>query len=130
MALTVRKRVDIEVDELHMNLAVRYDDEDMPFDFPKRDGKSWSVEVDLATGKIKDWPGPAYDLHMKVCDEGTYALLSAGNVVAILAGEYVPNGVVPGEYGDYVDLRIQADGTIANWPKDPDLSAFDDTDED
>ena len=129
MAFTVSKRVDIEVDTLQMNLAVRYGDEDMPRDFPKRDGAAWNVEVDLATGKIKDWPGPAYDLHMKVCDEGAYMLLAAGKVVAILASEYVPNGLVPGEFGDYVELKIQADGTIANWPKDPDLSAFDDADE-
>ena len=34
------------------------------------------------------------------------------------------HGVVPGEDGDYIILKIAADGTITNWPKKPDVSAF------
>ena len=30
--------------------------------------------------------------------------------------------------GDYIDLKIAADGTITNWPKKPDVSAFFDND--
>lgn len=45
-------------------------------------------------------------------------------VLATLENEYVPNGIVPGEYGDYIDLKINADGIITNWPKNPDCSKF------
>lgn len=123
MNLTVNKRVSVKVDTLNMALHVRHGDEDMPAKFPFRTGDMWIVYVDLATGKIKGWPGPAFDLYMKVCDEGTYRLLADGQEVAMIDG-YVPNKLVPGEYGDYVDLKIAADGTITNWPKRPDLSAF------
>jgi hypothetical protein len=126
MSLTVTKRIAVPVDTLRMVLNVRYGDEDMPNDFPFRKGDTWAVEVDIATGKIKDWPtGRAFDLYMKVCDEGRYYLLADGDVVAEKEGDYVPNSLVPGEYGDYVELTIAADGTITNWPKAPDLSAFD-----
>ncbi len=127
---TVTKRIEVPVDAIQMSLAVRYDEEDMPNDFPCRDGDTWTVTVDLATGKIRDWPGPAFELYMKVCDEGIYRLLDGDKVVAEKDG-YVPNGVVPGEYGDYVELIVTADGTITNWPNPRaiDLSAFDDSDD-
>lgn len=129
MNLTVTKRVDIPVDTLKMVLPVRYGDEDIPFDFPFRSGDSWAVEIDIATGKIKNWPGPACELHMKVCDEGSYVLYGNGEAVASIANYYVPHGLVPGSYGDYVKLIIAADGTITNWPKYPDLSRFSESEE-
>ncbi len=67
---------------------------------------------------------------MKVCDEGVYTLLSDGKEVATRDG-YVPHGVVPGEYGDYVILNIASDGKITNWPApdEIDLDGFTDDDD-
>ena len=47
-----------------------------------------------------------------------------GVIVGSMEQEYVPHGVVPGEYGDYIHLNIDSDGTIANWPKKPNVKAF------
>lgn len=116
----------VEVTCIRLELAVRYEDEEMPYDFPLRDGDMWKATVEIDTGKIKDWPeGKDGSVEMKVCDEGSYALLDIdGNTVAEIKQDYVPHGIVPGEYGDYVNLQIDATGTITNWPKSPDLSGF------
>ncbi len=97
-------------------VAVRYEEEDMPNDFPHRKGELWDVTIDADTGKIRDWPeGVALDLYMKVTDCGTYELVDAtGSVVFRVADDYVP-GFIPGEHGDYINFKIQEDGTIANW---------------
>jgi hypothetical protein len=34
--------------------------------------------------------------------------------------DYVPHEIVPGEYGDYVELEINSDGAIDNWEVDAD----------
>lgn len=63
MKITVTKPVTIEVKELRMSVAVRFDEEEMPSDFPGRNGDSWGITVDLDTKKIKDWPdGFDYEL--------------------------------------------------------------------
>lgn len=121
---------EIEITHIRLELHVRYGDEELPYDFPLRKGDLWSATVNIDTGKIEDWPqGKSGRVEMKVCDEGTYRLLSNGKVITSLENEYVPHGVVPGEYGDYVDLQIDATGTITNWPKTPDVSRFFDGDE-
>ena len=56
---------------------------------------------------------------MKVVDMGTYRAI-VGEVVE----DYVPHGVIPGEYGDYVDFDIDENGVITNWPKHPDIRQF------
>lgn len=126
MKLTVKKPVEIEVKYVRLSVAVRYDEEDMPNDFPFRKGDIWDVTIDTDTGTIVDWPqGVEHSLHMKVCDEGSYWLLDAErNVVGQIENDYVPNGVIPGSYGDYIEIAIQDDGTIENWPSRIDVSAF------
>lgn len=126
MKVTVNKPTEIEVKSIVLELPVRYEEEDIPNDFPLRKGDMWTAKVDLDTGVIEGWPtGKTGVVRMKVCDEGVYTLLDAqGAVVAKLDQDYVPNDVVPGEYGDYVDLTIDATGQITNWPKKPDVSAF------
>jgi hypothetical protein len=127
MKFTVNKYIEqeIEIKSILLVLPVRYEDEDMPNVFPFRNGKTWRVEVDFDSGKIKDWPGPEFDLHMKVVDQGSYYLLDeGGNEVAKIEQDYVPNKVVPGSYGDYVELKILKDGTISNWPKNPNIDEF------
>ena len=83
--------------------------------------------VDIETGKIQDFrgdPDESYDIFIKVVDQGVYQLIDSDNsVVAELDREYVPHGIVPGEYGDYIKLKIHGGrGIITNWPKAKDIS--------
>lgn len=126
MKVTVKKPVTINIKTIRIIVAVRYGDEDMPFDFPFRNDDTWDISVDVDTGKIMDWPqGVEYDLHMKVCDCGSYWLYDEnGEQVGANGEDYAPNTIVPGSYGDYIEMKIAADGTITNWPKKPRVSAF------
>lgn len=118
--ITVTKRVEIEVDAIHISVPVRYDEEDIPNDFPLRVGDLWEGTLDLDTGRIREWPeGQSGNLSMKVTDCGTYRLMSGGDVVAAVEQDYVPS-CIPGRYGDYIDLDIDEHGVVTNWRcKDP-----------
>jgi hypothetical protein len=131
MKVKIQKPVEVEVTGIRVVAAVRYDEEDIPNNFPFRKGDIWDVTIDLDTGKIRNWVANdsvewPFKLHMKVCDQGSYHLLGpAGEVVASIEEDYVPNDVVPGSYGDYIEMTITSDGTIQNWGKTPiDLSEF------
>ena len=125
MKLTVVTRETKEAKYLHANMAVRYDDEDIPYDFPLRQGDIWEGTIDLDTHRILEWPaGKTGEMQMKGCDEGVYKLLDADGKVLVVKRGYVPNSILPGEYGDYVHLIIAEDGTITNWPKEPSLYDF------
>lgn len=88
---------------------------------PGRHGDDWRVTIELATGKVVDWPeGAAADIHYKVCDDGEYWLLDAdGNKIAHRAG-YVPNRFMchgDNGYGDYIIMVVGPDGLIANYAR-------------
>jgi hypothetical protein len=125
MKAKVKIEQEIEIVAVNISVPVRYKEEDIPNNFPLRDGEMWHATVDIDTGKIEGWPeGVSGDLYMNVCDEGMYLLIDVhGQYVAKRFG-YVPHGVVPGEYGDYIDLKINAEGVITNWPAKPNVSAF------
>ncbi len=125
MKAKVMIETEIEVKEIEMKLAVRYEEEDIPNDFPGRKGDMLTLSVDVDTGEIADFPQDLdFDLNMKVRDQGTYRLYSPdGTMLKELVNEYVPHGVVPGEYGDYVWFKI-SNGKIENWPKHPNLKDF------
>jgi hypothetical protein len=122
--IKVEKEVDVE--SVSVSVAVRYGTEDIPADFPMRKGDTWSARINIDAGTILDWPqGQSGRLSMKVCDQGTYRLLdAAGLVIAERENDYVPNHLIPGEYGDYIDLDIDETGRIVNWPKRPSLEDF------
>jgi len=87
---------------------------------PLRKGKNWCPVIELATGKISDWPqGTVAEVHYKVCDQGEYWLAnSTGSRVAKRKGHYVPDDLLcVGDrgYGDYIIFNVGADGTIAGW---------------
>jgi len=126
MKYTISKPAVVEITTIRIDLPICYGDEDIPYDAPLRGGDIWSAFIDIDTGNIKYWPlGKELDIYMKVNDSGVYVLYTDdGEEIARLEGEYVPHGIVPGDYGDYVDLKIGADGVIKNWPKNPDLSEF------
>ncbi len=128
MKVTVRVTKDCEFDItfVRITVPVNYGEEDMPNDFPFRKNGVWDVTVVADTGRIVMWPkGKTADIYMKVVDEGDYYLLNdRSEVIAALESEYVPHGVVPGEYGDYIELHIAEDGTIKNWPRKFDVRKF------
>jgi hypothetical protein len=115
---------EINITHLRVEAAVRYEEEDIPNDFPGRSGDLWRVTIEIDTGRIVDWPkGQNGDMCMKVCDCGTYTLLDQGKVVAELGNDYVPSGVGIGG-GDYLEMEINKEGMIAGWPSRPDVSRF------
>ena len=88
---------------------------------PFREGDSWRPVIDLASGRIKDWPeGTTADIHYKVCDAGQYWLADADGVkVAKWADYYVPDDFLAGGkgWGDYIILKVGCEGMIEGWRK-------------
>lgn len=135
MKAIVKIEKEVEIETVMIQISPRHigdgDDDDLPTDFPllNETKDSWLAYVEIDTGRIRGWPeGDAREMHVKVCDAGTYALLDeSGNSVAVRDG-YVPNGLVPGSYGDYVELSINEEGVITNWPRKPSVDEFFDED--
>jgi len=115
----------IDIRFVKMEIAVRYEEEDIPSNFPGRNGDVLTMTFDVQTGEILDFPKETEaDIYMKVCDEGTYTLLDGDRKeIKKITNDYVPNGIVPGEFGDYVALKIK-DGFITNLVKQPHLKDF------
>ena len=130
---TIMKPIEVEIATVRIEVAVRYEEEDIPNDFPLRDGDMWRATVEIDTGKILEWPTEKPEHHcleMKVCDQGTYKLLDPNGVVVLaLEGDYCPNRLIPGEYGDYINLEIEG-GIVTNWPRHPNISNFTSHDDD
>lgn len=82
--MMVEKEVDIKY--VRISVPVRYDDEDIPYDFPFRTGDLWTITVEMDTGRIVGWPQHhSHDVYMKVVDGGTYSLLDENqNVMSTL----------------------------------------------
>lgn len=134
MKALVKVQKEVEIQKIIIDIAPRYigdsDDDDVSSDFPLLNGENWKATVMVGSGQILDWPeGEEREMYCKVCDAGTYTLLDdQGEEVATING-YVPNGIVPGEYGDYVHLKISGDGVITNWPEHPRIDEFFEDDE-
>lgn len=128
METTIKVEKTVNVKILKVDLPVRYDDEDMPYDFPLRKGDMWSAIIDIDRGVVLNWPeGEKGSFHMKVCDEGSYFLLDEeGNTVLKIEEDYVPNKLLPPSdgYGNYVELHIGDNGVISNWYSQPSLENF------
>lgn len=124
MKISIKKEV--EVKYLKLRVAVRYEEEDMPNDAPLREGNSWCAIINLHTATIRGWPkGRALSFrNMKICDEGIYILLDDNGVEVTRIEGYVPNKLLPGAYGDYLNLDIDEDGKITNWLSNPTLGNF------
>jgi hypothetical protein len=88
---------------------------------PLKEGDSWKPVIELATGRIKDWPqSTTAAIHYKVCDDGDYWLANSyGKKMAKWNGDYVPDRFLTvGEesgYGDYIIFDVDADGMIRGW---------------
>lgn len=117
LEVEVKETKEIDIKYVEIDLPVRYEEEDMPNDYPGRNGETWNIVVEADTGVIQHWPNGVEprQVYMKVVDGGCYYLRdSAGRRIAEIVGDYVPR-CIPGEYGDYVDFNILADGRISNW---------------
>jgi len=126
MKIKIPTTKEIEIQVILIEVPVNYGEEDIPNNFPMRFGNKWRATVEIDTGKILDWPPEEtgeFKMHMKVCDSGVYSLFDTEGKCVADRSDYVPHGVVPGEYGDYIELNIK-DGAITNWPKNPDVSAI------
>lgn len=127
VSVFVKQTIDIQTISIDINPRYIGEEDGVPEDFPLLNHGHWGAVVNIDTGQIQNWTGcgKSWQLFTKVCDEGTYALYdSEGQQVACLEGHYVPNGIVPGEYGDYIHLQINENGIITNWSDSPDVSRF------
>lgn len=126
MKVEVLKPVEIEVHTVKINVKL-YDDvtENIPKFLLNKHGE-FEIEIEVDTGKVVNWSG-VESIHIfdKVCDCGTYTLFDKnGSRIIEVINDYVPNDLIPGSYGDYIDLQINMDGVVTNWPKKPDVSYF------
>ena len=114
--ITATKQVNVQY--IKLSIPVRYDDEDMPYDFPLRDGDIWEATINIDNNQIENWPqAQSGKFSIKVCDEGSYFLLNENKeVVGEIIENYVPNDVIPGKYGDYVNMNIDETGKVVNMP--------------
>lgn len=87
---------------------------------PLKVGNLWKTSIELETGRVLEWPqGTTADIHYKVCDQGEYWLEDAEGKRLKWRGHYVPNDLLAiGDdgYGDYIILKISAEGIIEGWP--------------
>ena len=84
----------------------------------------WCPVIDVNEGKVLDWPKDfILDTHFKVCDQGLYLYSNADESRQILSEDcdlyYVPDWLdADGDgYGDYLQIRINGDGTIEHWDR-------------
>lgn len=126
MKVEVLKPVEIEVHTVKINVKL-YDDvtENIPNFLLNKHGE-FEIEIEVDTGKVVNWSGvESIQIFDKVCDCGTYTLFDKnGSRIVEVINDYVPNDLIPGNYGDYIDLQINMDGVVTNWPKKPDVSYF------
>ncbi len=108
---------ELECDEEFVPPMLNVEDQLLEFliDLKERKAVGWDYEE----GYLRMWA--------KVCDAGTYTVMDAEkNPLCQICG-YVPNKLIPPfekGFGDYIELAIEADGTVNDWPATPDFSEF------
>ena len=98
---------------------------------PMYDEKTKLLEfwIDLRERKLKDWDESNGYLHIwaKVRDEGAYTLYDTDMKPLWQIQGYVPSALIPPYdmgFGDYLELTIEADGTLPQWHDTPDFYDF------
>ena len=131
-------RISIPYDKRDKYTMVSFDDGvmsklecDESFVPPMYDEKTKLLEfwVDLRERKVKDWVESYGYLRIwaKVRDEGTYTLYDTDMKPLWQIHGYVPSALIPPYdmgFGDYLELTINADGTLPQWKKTTDFSDF------
>lgn len=126
MKVEVYKLTEVEIHSVRIEVELHDDvSESLPKHLFNDDGElDLLIEVD--TGKVVSWQGSEpVNIYDKVRDNGVYTLFGTdGLEVGKIDNYYVPNDLIPGDYGDYINLEINADGVITNWPKYPNVLQF------
>lgn len=126
MKVEVYKLTEVEIHSVRIEVELHDDvSENLPNHLFNDDGElDLLIEVD--TGKVVSWQGSEpVNIHDKVRDNGVYTLFGTdGLEVGKIDNYYVPNDLIPGDYGDYINLEINADGFVTNWPKNPSVLKF------
>lgn len=140
MKVKIKVEKEVEIKYCQVKAAVRYWEdatinglEDVDGDLtPCREGELWCPQINVDTGVIVNWEqGKTASVHFKVCDAGSYYLQDEyGNNVLFIEEDYVPNKLIPGEYGDYIIMNIDENGKIAEWKTPANFSDFFNDEED
>lgn len=108
-------------EDAHINGVSDDDGRRVPF----RNGELWQPVIELATGKLVDWPqGMTANICYKVCDQGRYFL---GTKEQPKLFQYRRIHVCPcvRGYGDYIIMDVSGDGQIAKYERPtPDRSEW------
>ena len=108
-------------EDAHINGVSDEDGSQVPF----RNGQLWQPVIELATGKIVDWPqGMTASISYKVCDQGLYFLGTLEKPKLFRYGDHEDSSYVPDDflchgdrgYGDYIILDV-SDGQIAKYER-------------
>jgi hypothetical protein len=79
--------------------------------------------IDVDNGMAFGWK-VATHIDWKICDEGIYQLLDEDeNLLDEIYEDYIPD-IIPNEFGDYLDLKINKDGFIERWKRGVEVSSF------
>lgn len=126
MKATIKIKKEIELQTVRVVIPIREYNEDIPADLPFLKDGVWDVVIDLDSHKIIGWPdGYVANFCEKVRDGGNYYLRDAtGEVILSIEENYVPNDLLPGEYGDYLEMEIDGNGIVTNWPDFPSIEEF------
>ena len=93
--------------------------QDVTMVFPSREdegnrnyGSMYFLNVCVDTGLVHNWhKNRPKKIFEKVCDAGIYELFDeSDDSLARLEGEEVPHGLIPGDYGEYIELHIDENG--------------------
>lgn len=125
MKVTVYKPVELEIHTVKIEVELHDDvSESLPKHLFNDDGElDLLIEVD--TGKVVSWQGSEpVNIHDKVRDNGVYTLFGSDGLEVVKIDNSVPNNLIPGDYGDYINLEINSDGFVTNWPKYPSVLEF------
>jgi hypothetical protein len=125
MKTTIKIETEIEAVTVLVKAGVRYwedatvngvEDENGDL-IPCREGALWCPIINIDTGIITNWKqGTTADIHYKICDAGSYYVQDAdGKTILSIEDDYVPNSLIPGQYGDYIIMKVDEYGNIENW---------------
>jgi hypothetical protein len=125
MKRTIKIEKEVLIKTLKVKAEVRYwadatvnGKDDTEGRIPCRNEDNWCPVIDIDTGIIRNWKkGVTADIHYKVCDAGVYELIDADGEIIVQREGYVPEIMSPEEngYGDYIIMKVNADGQICNW---------------
>jgi hypothetical protein len=131
MIFLVTKPVEVNVNKLRVLIPNITSWEDWPVNneecengvghplFDGEDGIEFTVDID--SGKIDNWPvGNTMETWDKVRDEGIYELYNCQELLYKLEYSYVPKVLdTRGDgYGDYMQFKVDENGTILKWNPD------------